>query len=191
MVQCGAPMTAEAFLAWERQQPERHTYFRGEAFAMAGGSLRHSRLASRLIALLDRILRGKSCDVHTSDLRLGLDATHFAYADAAVICRPVELRDGTTDVITNPTVVVEVLSKSTESYDRGAKQAAYLALPSVRHFVLVAQREQRVEVYTRESDGSFRFRVHGAGESVRLERIEGAFAVDELYEGAFALPGDD
>lgn len=184
-------MSPDAFLAWEREQRDRHVYFRGEIFAMSGGSPRHSLLGSRMIVGLAAPLAGKPCDVHTADLRLGIRDDHFVYADAVVACRPLTFRPGTTDVVTNPVVVVEVLSKSTESYDRGEKQAAYLALPSVRHFVLVSQREPRVEVYTRESDGSFRFRVHEAGGTVRLDGIGAEIAIDELYEGAFELPGDD
>jgi Uma2 family endonuclease len=185
------PIGSEAFLAWERNQPERHIYFRGQVFAMAGGSPRHSLLGSRIITEVGAFLRGKPCDVHASDLRLGVDDQHFVYADAVVACRPLSLRPGTTDVVVNPRVVVEVLSKSTESYDRGAKQAGYLALPSVEHFVLVSQREPRVEVYTRQSDGSFRYQVHAAGSSVHLDRIGVTLDLDELYRGAFDLPGDD
>ncbi len=181
----------DAFLAWERLQLVRHLYFRGDVFAMAGGSPRHSRLASRIIARLDAALGGGACDVHTSDLRLGLDEGHFVYADAVVVCRPLVLRPRTTDVVTNPRVVIEVLSKSTESYDRGAKQAGYLALASVEHFALVSQRERRVEVYTREPDASFRFRVHGPGGVARLERLAVTLDIDELYAGVFELPGDD
>jgi Uma2 family endonuclease len=184
-------MDPDAFLAWERSQSARHLYFRGDVFAMAGGSPRHSRLASRIIARLDAALGGGACDVHTSDLRLGLDDEHFVYADAVVVCRPLELRPRTTDVVTNPRVVIEVLSKSTESYDRGAKQAGYLALASVEHFVLVSQRERRVEVYTREPDASFRFRVHESGSVARFERLAVALDIDELYAGVFDLPGDD
>jgi Uma2 family endonuclease len=190
----GAPtpgMDPQAFLAWERGQSERHVYFRGEVFAMAGGSPRHSRLAARIIARLDAALGGGVCDVHTSDLRLGLDDAHFVYADAVVVCRPLSFRPGTTDVVTNPRVVVEVLSRTTETYDRGAKQAGYLALASVDHFVLVSQREPRVEVYTRESDGSFRFRVQEAGTFARLEGLDVTISIDELYDGVFDLPGDD
>jgi Uma2 family endonuclease len=183
-------MSPDAFLAWERTQPERHHYVRGEVFAMAGGSPRHSHLAARVIAYLERGTRGGPCDVHTSDLRLGLANDDFVYADAAVVCRPVSMRPGTTDVVTNPTAVVEVLSKSTEAYDRGDKQAGYLALPSVMHFVLVSQRDRRVEVYTRQPDGSFRFEVHEGGSTLRLEHVGTEFLVDELYQGAFELPGD-
>jgi Uma2 family endonuclease len=184
-------LSPDAFLAWERQQAVRHTYFRGQVFAMAGGSPRHSLLASRVIMELGNALRGKPCDAHTSDLRLGLDDTHFVYADAVVACRPLSLRPGTTDVVLNPRVVVEVLSSSTESYDRGAKQAGYLALPSVEHLILVAQREARVEVYTREAAGSFRYQVYLGGDQVHLDKIGVTFDVARLYDGAFDLPGDD
>lgn len=183
-------MTPDEFLAWEREQPERHHYVRGEVFAMAGGSLRHNHLAARMIMGIGPHLRGGPCDIQTSDCRLGVWNDHFVYADAVVLCRPIALRPGTTDVVVNPTVVIEIVSKSTESYDRGDKQAAYLALPSLRHFVLVSQRDRRIEVYTRQDDGSFRFDVRGAGGTVRLEAVGVEVAVDEIYEGAFDLPGD-
>lgn len=184
-------MRPEAFLVWEREQRERHVYFRGQVFAMAGGSPRHSLLASHVITQVGALLRGKPCDVHTSDLRLGLDDTHFVYADAVVACRPLALRPGSPDVVLNPRVVVEVLSKSTESYDRGEKQAGYLALPSVEHFVLVSQREPRVEVYTRQAAGSFQFQVYGPGSTIVLAGLGVSLEVDALYEGVFELPGDE
>jgi Uma2 family endonuclease len=185
-------MTPDAFLAWERAQKERHHYVRGEVFAMAGGSPRHSLLASRVIALLTVALRGRNCDAHTSDLRLGLGQNEqFVYADAVVVCRPLVLRPKTSDVVTNPRLVVEVLSKSTERYDRGDKQAGYLALPSLSHFVLVTQREPRVEVYERADGGSFRFTVHLTGDRVALASLDVSFAVNDLYDGAFELPGDE
>ena len=95
------------------------------------------------------------------------------------------------DVVLNPRVVFEVLSKSTESYDRGEKQAGYLALASVEHLVLVSQREPRVEVYTREAAGSFHYQVFGAGSTVELRGINVTIPVDDLYDGAFELPGDE
>lgn len=185
-----AAMTPAEFLAWERGQLERHVYIRGEVFAMAGGSPRHSRISARVIARLDAGLAGKPCDVHTSDLRLGV-GDQFVYADAVVVCRPTQLRPHTNDVVVNPTVVVEVLSKSTEAYDRGDKQAAYLTIPSLAHLVLVSQREPRVELYTRQPDGSFRFTVHGAGATIELDRVGLVLAVDEIYAEAFELIGDE
>ncbi len=183
-------MSPEAFLAWEREQRERHDYVGGEVFAMAGGSVRHSTLAARIIAALVEGTRGRPCDVHTSDLRLGLPNDEFVYADAVVVCRPIALRPGTTDVVTNPAIVVEVISKSTEAYDRGAKQAGYLAISSVESLLLVSQRERRVEVYTRREDGAFRFEVLGAGATLALEHANVTLSVDPIYEGVFELPGD-
>lgn len=180
----------DEFLSWERLQPERHHYVHGDVFAMAGGSARHSYLATRTIVLIGRSMGRGPCDIHGSDLRLGVDAAHFVYADAVVVCRPLELRAGSTDVVTNPRVIVEVLSKGTEAYDRGDKQAGYLALPSLEHLLLISQREPRVELYTRQGDGSFRFTVHSAASTITLQTIAAMINVDELYEGAFELPGD-
>jgi len=183
-------LTPEEFLAWEREQKERHIFVGGEVFAMAGGSPRHNRLSARTIARLESAVDGTPCGVYSSDQRLGMPNDEFAYADAAVVCGALTLRPGTSDVVTNPSVVVEVLSKSTEAYDRGDKQKAYLSIPSLQHFVLVSQREPRVEVYTRQADGSFRFDVLGTGATVQLERIGATLTVDDLYAGVLALPGD-
>lgn len=183
-------MLPDEFLAWDREEEERHHFVRGEVFGMSGGSARHSFLGARIIRLLGQGVEGSTCDAHTADLRLGLATDHFVYADAVVVCRPMTFRAGTTDVVTNPSVVVEVLSKSTEAYDRGDKLAGYLALGSVQHIVLVSQRERRVEVYARQGDGSFRFEVLAAGATLSLDRIGVKLSVDEIYAGAFDLPGD-
>ena len=185
-----AAMTPEAFLAWEREQAERHGYWRGEVFSMAGGSPRHSRLAARCIARLDAALADRPCDVHTSDLRLALSEDHFAYADAVVVCRPITLRAGTTDVVTNPSFVIEVLSRSTEAYDRGEKLAGYLGLAEVTHYALIAQREPRVELYARQVDGAFRYTAHGPGGRIEVAPLGFTLAIDDLYAGVFELPGD-
>lgn len=186
----GSKISPDEFLAWERRQEGRYGYVGGEVFAMAGGSPRHNRISARVIARLEGGLDGSPCGVYTSDQKIGLPNDEFVYADAVVVCRPLELRPGTSDVLTNPTVVVEVLSKSTEAYDRGAKQKGYLALGSVRHFVLVSQREPRVEVYTRQADGSFRFDVLQEDATVHLEGIGVSLLVGDLYAGALDLPGD-
>ena len=141
-VPLGHKLGPNEFLAWEREQKERHIYVRGEVFAMAGGSPRHNRLAARMIGALESSLR-EGCGTFSSDQKIGLPEDDFVYADAVVVCGPVEMRPGTTDVVLNPAVVVEVLSKSTESYDRGDKQRGYLALASLRHYVLSASSASR------------------------------------------------
>ena len=183
-------MTPDAFLAWEREQPERHHYVGGEIFDMSGGSPRHNRLGARAVSALDRAVEGTVCGAFSPDQRIGLPNDVFVYADATVVCGPLELRPGTTDVVTNPSIVVEVLSKSTERYDRSEKQKGYLSLPSLVHLVFVSQREVRVEVYTRNDDGSFRFEVFGAGASVQLKHPAVTLSVDAIYAGALDLPGD-
>jgi Uma2 family endonuclease len=179
-------MGPEEFLVWERsQERDRHMYLDGEVFVMHGGTARHSALIARAIVILDGATLQSRCRVFSSDMRVELSNQSFVYPDVVVVCGPVLLRPQTNDVLTNPTLVLEVLSKSTERLDRGKKQDKYLKLPSLRHYVLVSQREPRVEVHTRGKA----VEVYEAGACVCLEGIGATFEVDELYRGAFELPG--
>lgn len=184
-------MTASEYLAWEREQPDRHEFHRGEVFAMAGGSPRHNALCAAVVGDLRLALRGGVCRVLTSDQRVSLaHGDRYVYPDATVVCGPVALEEGTRDVITNPTIVVEVLSAATEAYDRGAKWEAYRQLTSLEDYVLVSQRAEAVEHFQRCEDGSWRYTALRHGEHIALKnglRI----SVSELYEGTFDLPGDD
>jgi Uma2 family endonuclease len=182
-------MTPQEFLAWEREQPERHILHEGEIYGMAGGTIRHARLGLRAGAMLDRLLRGSPCVPYSTDLRLSLGDGHLVYADVAVVCGKHELRANTKDTVTNPTVVVEVISKSTEAY--GDKFAAYASAPSIQHIVFVAQKFAKVEVYTRAGDGSFSYRSFGPGTVAELSAIRASLSIDELYEGAFEIPGEE
>ena len=192
-------MTPDQFLEWERAQPERHEYWHGEVFlhgqppeghealAMSGGTLRHALLSAEMSRLLGNGVRGP-CRVYSGDQKIAISNDVIVYADVVVLCGP-ELRDGTNDTVVNPKVVVEVLSKSTESHDRGMKQQGYLSLPSVECLLLVAQSEARVELYERHVDGGFRYRTFRSGDTVRLDAIATSFMIDELYRGAFDVPG--
>ncbi len=182
-------MTAAEYLAWEREQPEKHEFHLGEVFAMAGGSPRHNVLASACAAELRTAHRGGPCGVLSSDQQISTTSRkRYVYADAVVVCGPFEHETGASDVLTNPSVVVEVLSSSTEAYDRGEKWRAYQRLGSLRDYLLVSQREARVEHYQR-TEGGWRYAALGEGE--RIELAGGAsFAVDDLYRGAFDYPGD-
>lgn len=186
-----AKMPAAEYLEWERAQRDKHQFLHGEVFAMAGGSPRHNRLCVNVLAQLHANLRGGPCGPFSSDQKIYIPATgNFVYPDSTVVCGPVQLHAGTSDVIDNPKVVVEVLSKSTEQHDRGDKWEDYRSVPSLTDYVLLSQRIARVEHYGRESDGSWRYRVAGPGG--RLELTTGLLlVVDELYETAFDVPGDD
>ena len=182
-------LTPDEYLAWEREQVEKHEYLDGEVFAMSGGSPRHSRLAARVISELDRRV-GPTCATMTSDLRVSLaNGRRYVYPDATVVCGPFVAREGTRDTLFNPTIVVEVLSSSTESYDRGLKWHDYQQIASLTDYLLVSQRELRVEHYARTGPNAWAYREHGPGDHVTLANGT-TLAVDDIYAGAFEFPGD-
>ena len=183
-------MDATAYLAWEREQTERHEYLHGEVFAMSGGSPRHAALIAAVTVELGNAHRGKPCRVLATDQRIAArDGEHYVYADASVVCGKMLLAAGTNDVLANPTIVVEVLSKSTEGYDRGAKWDGYQHIASVTDYVLVSQRAIVVEHFQRQAAGDWRYhRVEAGG---RVELSSGAaLAVDDIYQGVFDLEGE-
>lgn len=184
-------MSAAEYLEWERQQLDKHEFHHGEVFAMAGGSPRHNFLANALGAELRAATRQLGCSVFSSDQRIAAEPSkRYVYADAVVVCGPFESEPEARDVLSNPTVVVEVLSASTEAYDRGLKWEAYQNLTSLTDYLLVSQAQPRVEHFRREADGSWRYSVHRAGDAITL--ANGAqVAVDPIYEGVFELDGDD
>ncbi len=123
---------------------------------MSGGSLRHSRISTRLTSSLDAALRNTKCTVVNSDLRVRASSGGpFFYPDAAVFCGPPELADEWADTLLNPTAIFEVTSPSTEAYDRGAKFAKYRGIASLREYVLVSQSEPLIELFTRQADGKW------------------------------------
>ncbi len=146
------------YLALELDSDTKHEFFDGEIYAMAGGSLRHSALASRISAALENA-RPAGCTAFQSDMRLRVLATGRAtYPDASLVCGTIELdpADPSRTTITNPSLIVEVLSPSTEEVDRGDKLRDYQRIPSLQEYVLVSQ-EQRVEIYRRLPDGSWNY----------------------------------
>src|SRR5258708_31938319 len=150
--------TYDEYLAYERDSELKHEFEAGEIFAMAGGSPRHSALASRISAALENT-RPPGCTAFQSDMRVRVLATGRAtYPDVSMVCGPIELdtadRSGTT--ITNPTLLVEVLSPSTEEVDRGSTRRDYQLIPSLQEYVLVSQ-ESRVEIYRRLTSGSWEY----------------------------------
>jgi Uma2 family endonuclease len=183
-------MTADEYLAWERVQVERHEYYYGQVFAMSGGSERHAALGAALIMQLGAAFRGGPCRVYSNDLRIAtMIGSHYVYPDVSVLCAPRQVQPGTTDVTCNPSVVVEVLSATTEKYDRGEKWTAYQRLASLTDFLLVAQGSARIEHYQRSGGESWTFRVWGPGDRVVLSN-GASFEVDAVYAGAFELEGD-
>lgn len=180
-------MSAAEYLAWEREQAGKHELVDGEVLAMVGGSPRHNALSVNVASELRVALRPRGCSALSSDQRITFPPDRYVYPDATVVCGDPELRSD--DVLANPAVLVEVLSRSTEEYDRGLKWVGYQKLGSLTDYLLVAQAEERVEHYRRNADGSWTYRSAGRGEHVVLTG-DVAISVDAIYAGALALPGD-
>lgn len=188
MVAPRSKLSPAQYLAWERGQATKHEYHRGEVFAMAGASVRHNRLCSVLNRLLDDRLASRGCHVLTSDQRVVADGgERYVYPDLSIVCgTPVVEHD---DVLTNPAIVVEVLSLSTEQNDRGSKWQSYQQIGSLEDYVLVPQWSPRIEHFRRGDDGSWSYRAVGPGGRIVL--AGGAeLAVDEVFANVMELPGD-
>jgi Uma2 family endonuclease len=181
--------TFAEYLEIERRSRDvKHEYVGGEIFAMAGGSVEHSALATALAGLLFAHLRGSPCRPHGSDLQISIRVAEVAtYADVAVVCDPVE-RDPDSHVhVTNPRIIVEVLSPTSERYDREQKRIYYQQLDSLREYVLIAQDRRRVEVWQRSAGGGWTHTIHDAGARAALPSIDYTLDVDELYDLALAV----
>lgn len=173
-------MTYAEYCAFERKGELKHEYLRGEVFAMIGGTLEHARLGSRLNYLLNRELMGRLCRVYSSDARVRIEATDLdTYPDVSVVCGGT--RTGSDELaLTNPVLLVEVLSDSTEGYDRGQKAAHYRRIPSLQAYLLVAQHEARLELMVRRND-SWSLIEAGPGETLVIEALAITLSVDEIY----------
>jgi Uma2 family endonuclease len=146
-------LTAEEYLAIERKAETKHEFYRGEMFAMVGGSRPHNHITVNIAASLWQRLRDGDCIVYSSDQRVKVAAAGlYTYPDVTVQCGEPEFEDQQEDTLLNPLVLVEVLSPSTADYDRGGKFALYRQLPSLQQYVLVGQDRAAVEHYVREAD---------------------------------------
>lgn len=173
----------EEYLTAERQQPEKHEWYKGECFAMAGGTRWHNLLASRILAELVRHLDGKKCTPYMADLRLLIEAhRHYVYPDVMVICN--EAAYLTDDMAKDAEIIVEVLSAGTESYDRGQKFLHYQSVPSLQEYVLVSQDVVQVEIYRRRQDGKWEYeRLTHLEDVLLFETVDCAVTLEVLYRG--------
>lgn len=176
-------VTAEEYLAADRAAPFRSEFVNGEVFAMSGGRLAHAQLISQISRELQDALDDGPCIVTVSDLRLQIAAGEtYVYPDVMVLCGEPIYAEGHRDIITNPSAVVEVLSESTERWDRGGKFAQYRRVASLREYVLVSQDAMRVEWFTREDNGVWTYREAVGPEAVvRLDGLGVSLGVGRIY----------
>ncbi len=148
--------TVEGYLAFERENESRHEYGDGEIFAMGGASRIHNRISWNITVALDPQLESQGCEGFAADMRVGIQASErYTYPDVVVVCGEPEFEDAEVDTLLNPTLIIEVLSPSTEDHDRGRKLFDYRAIPSLQIILLIAQDRVHVEQLARQDDGSW------------------------------------
>ena len=175
-------MTVEEYLAFERASETKHEYYAGEIFAMVGASRGHNLITTNVIGELRNTLRRRSCEVYGGDMRVEISASGlYTYPDVTVICGDVQSEPADENTALNPTLIVEVLSSSTEEYDRGRKFEHYQQAKSLREYVLVSHREKLIEVFRKNGDAWQRFEAR-AGATATMQSIDCQVSVDEIYE---------
>lgn len=181
-------MTYAAYLAAEEVSDTKHEYLRGEVYAMAGGTPEHAGLMAAVLAELVVALRGRPCRAYTSELRVRIEATDLStYPDITVVCGSLETSVIDRHAATNPILIVEVVSDSTEGYDRGEKFAHYRRIPSLREYVLVSQQKPWIESYFKNEQGVWMLSEAGAGGMLELAALAGvSLDVDRIYRNPLA-----
>lgn len=174
--------TPEEYLAREREAAYRSEYIAGQIIAMSGASREHSLITTNLSRVLSSQLLDQPCEVHASDMRVRVSARGlYTYPDIAVVCGDAQYEDEQVDTLLNPTLIIEVLSPSTEAYDRGAKFSYYRQLTSLREYLLVAQDEMHLEHFVREEDGWLLTETTDSGAIVKLPSISCEAPLAEIY----------
>jgi Uma2 family endonuclease len=177
-------LTPEEYLARERKAQTKSEYFDGEIFAMSGASPAHVLIVTNVVRELSGQLRPRDCTVYSTDLRVKVSATGlYTYPDVVVVCGAPRFEDEQNDTLVNPKVIVEVLSKSTQDYDRGAKFEQYRTIESFTDYVLIGQDKPHVEHFLRQSDGRWLLtETNRLDDRIELETIAAHLALADVYE---------
>jgi Uma2 family endonuclease len=168
----------------ERVSPVKHEFANGETYAMSGAKASHNRVAANLVTELSSALREQPCLVYTSDMRVLTADETATYPDVSALCGEPRFLDNSEEDLLNPTFVAEVLSPSTEAYDRGDKFAHYRTLPSLQDFLLASSSRPELELYSREADG-WKLRTFGPGQVLELRSLGCSIEVNEVYRKVF------
>jgi Uma2 family endonuclease len=177
-------LTPEEYLAIERKAESKSEYINGEIVSMTGASREHNLIVVNIAGELGQQLRECTCEMYTSSMRVRVPlALVYIYPDAAVVCDEPKFEDDYLDTLLNPTLIIEVLSESTEGYDRGKKFGFYRTIPSLAEYLLIAQDEQRIEQYTKQPDGRWLLSEYHSTEDVaELASIQCQLALTEVYD---------
>ncbi len=177
-------VTEEEYLVRERASVTRHEYYNGRIYAMTGGTEPHNLIASNALAALHPQLRQRPCRVYGSDMRIKVRATGLnTYPDVSVVCGRPEFTDATHDTLTNPILLTEVLSPSTERYDRGMKFQNYRTIDTLQDYLLIAQDKAYIEHYVRQGTDEWLLReASGRDATLTIESIGCILALADVYE---------
>lgn len=176
-------VSIEEYLVLEEDSEVKHEYYQGEIFAMAGGTIAHNQVIRNTMTAIDNFLREKNCQVFPSDLKIHIEAnTLFTYPDLSIACGQLERWNGRNDTITNPVVIIEILSKKTQNYDRGNKFKLYRSIPALKEYILVSSSEVLVEHYSKQDTGYWTLKeTANAEDTFRIEAIDFSCPVNNLY----------
>jgi Uma2 family endonuclease len=175
-------LTPEEYFAWEEQQLEKHEYINGQVYAMSGGSINHGRIAIRFTAMFDSHLENTGCITGNSDIKVKIVGTNnYTYPDVSVTC---DERDKTsTQYITYPCLILEVLSKSTEAYDRGGKFRMYQNNSALIDYLLVSSTSMEIDLYHKNDAGDWLIINYKPGDTIQLKSINLNFPLEQIYRG--------
>ena len=174
--------TESEYLELERKADFKSEYYNGEIFAMAGATLIHNKIVSNLIFLFNQFLKDKPCDVYPSDLRLQVEKSGlYTYPDITIVCGKTELLDNKFDTLKNPTILIEVLSDSTEKYDRGQKFSFYREIPSLKEYILVSSKTMKIEKFKRLEDGNYLYIESNEHQPFPIDSIDMNLNLEDVY----------
>ncbi len=175
--------TVEEYLAFERASEEKHEYLAGEVYLMAGASENHNLIVANLIITIGIQLRNRPCRIYPSDMRVRVFNANYAYPDVTVVCSTPEFEDAEVDTLLNPALIIEVLSPSTEQYDRSKKFQNYRTLDSLQEYILISQDAPRIERYLRQENGQWLFSDAALLEStVEITSIGCSLPLSDVYD---------
>ncbi len=182
-------ITPEQYLAMERAAETKSEFYGGEVFAMSGASRQHNTITTNTLVSLHPQVRRRRCNIFANDMRVKVAATGlYTYPDIAIVCGGAKFEDAELDTLLNPTVIIEVLSKSTATYDRGEKFEHYRKIPSLVEYLLIAQERRLVEHYIRQPDGRWLLsEASDLQDVVELPTIECRLALADVYEDVLVL----
>lgn len=178
-------MTPAEYLSWERKEESKHEYASGTIISMAGASPKHNLILSNIIAATGSFLKGKSCNIYPSDLRIYVKSKEsYFYPDASIVCGELELSDDIKDTVKNPAVIFEILSPSTEDYDMGKKFFYYIQIESLKEYVMIDSTKPFIRIGRKQADNAWKFEEYkDKPGALHLNSIDFTLTLQDIYEG--------